>query len=397
MIKTMKRRILKLAFSMIYAFMIFSCGDEIANIAISGIITSSPNLMLNVGTSDTIKAIVSPMNATDKSVTWSSGNTAIVTVSSSGVVTAVAPGSAIIKVTTIDGNFSGSCSVTVTKWTNYKAVDRSNYVADIVVDANGNKWVGTWGGGLSKFDDTNWTTYTTSNSNISNDFVLEIAIDDTGTKWFGTFQGGVSKYDGTTWKSYPTNGWSVWAIAIGAGGNQLWGTGGEMLIFDGNNWNCDTAVVKRNIHSILIDAQGTKWFGTDTDGVLKSEGDKLTRYNTSNSGIAGNLIQAIVADAQGNKWFGTWGNGVSKFDGTNWINYKRVNGLASDTVVSIALDAQGNKWFGTWNGVSKFDGTNWTTYRRKNGLACDTVTSIAIDTQDNKWFGTWKGVSKLED
>ncbi len=39
-------------------------------------------------------------------------------------------------------------------------------------------------------------------------------------------------------------------------------------------------------------------------------------YTTAN-GLAANWVLSIVVDAQGNKWIGTE-NGVSKFDGTNW-------------------------------------------------------------------------------
>jgi hypothetical protein len=56
---------------------------------------------------------VSPANATDKTVTWSSDNTAVATVSTSGLVTAVSPGNATITVTTHDGAKTAACQVTV--------------------------------------------------------------------------------------------------------------------------------------------------------------------------------------------------------------------------------------------------------------------------------------------
>ena len=53
-----------------------------------------------------------PEYATDPSVSWSSSDEAIVTVAD-GVVTAVAPGTATITVTTTDGSFTAECAVTV--------------------------------------------------------------------------------------------------------------------------------------------------------------------------------------------------------------------------------------------------------------------------------------------
>ena len=68
---------------------------------------------MTVGDTQTLTATVTPSNATDKSVTWSSSNTSVATVSSSGVVMAKAAGSATITVTTNDGSKTASCSVMV--------------------------------------------------------------------------------------------------------------------------------------------------------------------------------------------------------------------------------------------------------------------------------------------
>ena len=62
----------------------------------------------------TLTATVTPSNATNKSVMWTSSNTDVATVSSTGVVTAVADGTATITATTADGtNLSATCEVTV--------------------------------------------------------------------------------------------------------------------------------------------------------------------------------------------------------------------------------------------------------------------------------------------
>ena len=69
---------------------------------------------MSVGETQTLTATVSPSNATNKTVTWSSSNTSVATVSSSGVVSAKAAGSATITVKTNDGNKTATCKVTVT-------------------------------------------------------------------------------------------------------------------------------------------------------------------------------------------------------------------------------------------------------------------------------------------
>ena len=65
------------------------------------------------GDTQTLTATISPSNATNKSVTWSSSNTSVATVSSSGLVTAKAAGSTTITVKTNDGNKTATCAVTV--------------------------------------------------------------------------------------------------------------------------------------------------------------------------------------------------------------------------------------------------------------------------------------------
>lgn len=67
---------------------------------------------LTVGETLTLEATVSPQNATNKNVTWKSGNEAVATVKD-GVVTAVSAGEATITVTTEDGNFTATCEILV--------------------------------------------------------------------------------------------------------------------------------------------------------------------------------------------------------------------------------------------------------------------------------------------
>lgn len=67
------------------------------------------------GQTETLTATVMPVNAEDKSITWSTNNPAVATVAN-GIITAVAPGNATITVTTIDGGLTATCAVTVTPY-----------------------------------------------------------------------------------------------------------------------------------------------------------------------------------------------------------------------------------------------------------------------------------------
>ena len=73
------------------------------------------SLTLVIGVKATLTAKISPANATNKNVTWKSANTSVVYVSSAGVVTAKAVGTAKVSVTTRDANKTDSITVTVIK------------------------------------------------------------------------------------------------------------------------------------------------------------------------------------------------------------------------------------------------------------------------------------------
>jgi formylglycine-generating enzyme required for sulfatase activity/uncharacterized protein YjdB len=81
-------------------------------VSVSGVTLDKTSASLTVGGTETLTQTVSPGNATNKIVTWSSSNTAVATVNS-GMITAVSAGTAVITVKTADGNYTATCTVTV--------------------------------------------------------------------------------------------------------------------------------------------------------------------------------------------------------------------------------------------------------------------------------------------
>ncbi|WP_308769500.1 Ig-like domain-containing protein [uncultured Bacteroides sp.] len=80
-------------------------------VAVEQVVLSSTSLSLKEGESQTLTATVTPDDATEGTVSWSSSNPSVATVSSSGKVTAVGAGSCTIKASA--GGKSASCTVTV--------------------------------------------------------------------------------------------------------------------------------------------------------------------------------------------------------------------------------------------------------------------------------------------
>ena len=84
-------------------------------VSVTGVTLEKESTSIEVGASEVLSYTITPSNATNQGVSWTSSNTNVATVSSSGRVEGVAEGSATITVSTSDGNFTDTCAVTVTE------------------------------------------------------------------------------------------------------------------------------------------------------------------------------------------------------------------------------------------------------------------------------------------
>lgn len=82
---------------------------------VTSVSVSKETCTLTMGKKESVKltANIKPSDATLKTVTWSTSNKKIATVSKSGIVSAVGPGTVYITVTTTDGGYTAVCKVTV--------------------------------------------------------------------------------------------------------------------------------------------------------------------------------------------------------------------------------------------------------------------------------------------
>jgi len=123
-----------------------------SDVPVTGVTVSPTSLSLTAGQTGQLTATVQPSNATNKNVSWSSSNTSVATVNSSGLVTAVAAGSATITVTTQDGGKTATCAVTVTS---------SGGGTQGTMTAGTNFWHIGWEGWQNTFKSgVNWSTTT---------------------------------------------------------------------------------------------------------------------------------------------------------------------------------------------------------------------------------------------
>ncbi|MEQ8176399.1 MAG: Ig-like domain-containing protein [Syntrophomonadaceae bacterium] len=87
--------------------------DERYAVHVTGVSLDKTTDSITVGSSDQLTATVTPDNATNKSVSWESSDPSVATVSDTGLVTAIAVGTATITVTTADGSYAAVCAVGV--------------------------------------------------------------------------------------------------------------------------------------------------------------------------------------------------------------------------------------------------------------------------------------------
>lgn len=110
---------------------------KVVGVPVTGITLDKTRLTLSEdGDSVTLKATISPSNASEKGMVWSSSQPSVATVSSSGVVRPHNTGTAVITATTVDGSKKATSTVTVIR-----------PFKDILVDKDSNSQVTiTWNG-----------------------------------------------------------------------------------------------------------------------------------------------------------------------------------------------------------------------------------------------------------
>ncbi len=83
-------------------------------VAVTGVVLNTNAITLpTLGQTYQLTATVSPLNATNKNVTWTSSKPEVATVDSNGLVTSVAEGTTTITATTVDGGFTATCEIEV--------------------------------------------------------------------------------------------------------------------------------------------------------------------------------------------------------------------------------------------------------------------------------------------
>lgn len=299
---------------------------------------------------------------------------------------------------------------TITDWVCVKIDNANSSIA----------YVGTWGGGLLKFEDNKLVeVFNQYNSSLlprigssSHIFVSGIDFDSQHNLWVANSSTNnvlsVFKNDGT-WKSFNLGG-AISAVDIDQlivdKHDQKWivkRKDGYVVVFNDNNTIDDIsddkvkilsaatgngAISGNKVYSFAVDNDGEVWIGTD-EGVcvfyspsnifepgVNYDASQILVPRNDGSGLADILLEtetvtAITIDGANQKWIGTDRAGVFLLseDGLKQIHHFNVENspLLSNNITDIAINKNGEVFFGTANGIISYKST--TTPEPPTGLA----------------------------
>ena len=260
----------------------------------------------------------------------------------------------------------------------------------IAEDDDGTLWFGTFGNGLSAFNDNRFPFYCLNvdgNSPVSltNNHVMAVMADRHRGVWVGTDGGGVNRFQ------LSTDG--VMKPVVGVNRPNLPGD---------------------RIWSLLEDSRGRIWIGTFGEGLARFDpatGKTKTwrRTRTDSSGINNNYIADIMEDRDGFVWFATLGGEISRYDPSTgkFKEYLRrrddPNVPVSPTTRCIYQDSAGRIWYGSNDGLHLLDPESgevktWANDPSdRSSLSHNVVLCIFEDSKKRHWVGTRSGGLNLLD
>ena len=273
----------------------------------------------------------------------------------------------------------------------------SNFTRCLFEDRSGALWIGTTGGGVSRYRDGEFTSWTTR-SGLSHDFVRSIAQDGRGRIWLATMNG-LDRLEGdalahyTTRDGLPNN--QIWTVFVDSR-ERLWVAGeGYLARLEGERFVAVQDMPANHIQSMCEDGGGGIWAAT-LAGLMRWKGDRLAA-----EGLPGDAARArafvVRADPAGSLWVGRAQEGLARFRDGAVERLTTAEGLPDDWVRALLFDREGSLWVGTNSGgLCRLKDGKFALYSRSDGLAADAVWSLFEDRGGRMWIGSQGGLNCLE-
>ncbi|MBB6459491.1 two-component regulator propeller domain-containing protein [Flammeovirga kamogawensis] len=241
----------------------------------------------------------------------------------------------------------------------------------IFEDANNNMWFGTEHG-LNKYEveTGKTTTFFKDNNGLSSDNIRSIIQDDS-VLWIGTYNGGLVKYDENAQKFTSFNTINPYKDKVSGrfintmyldSQRQLWiGTENEGIsVLDVKSQKSIIQydqilkkLSKSTINCIFEDSNNDIWIGTWGNGLYRynQKKNELKQFNhqiDKTNSISGNIIKAIVQRENDKLWISTYGNGINILD-LNTLHFTQVE----------MNDVDENNYDYIWTSFSANDNSLW--------------------------------------
>lgn len=172
---------------------------------------------------------------------------------------------------------------------------------------------------------------------------------------------------------------------------RIWGgTASGAFIFDNYKFHHLEVPSNSEIQEIMIDFEGSVWFGSSSMGLFRYSGDRFTYFDEL-SGLPSNEVRYIYEDSRKNIWFVT-ADGLSKFDGKKLKTFTREDGLSYHDLDVIFEDSKGFYWIGSYNSeqIIRYNPKNgyFQTFSNTQNNTPEYTITINEDKNGDVWFGT---------
>ncbi|HWZ95510.1 MAG TPA: two-component regulator propeller domain-containing protein [Opitutaceae bacterium] len=270
----------------------------------------------------------------------------------------------------------------------------------LLADPDGSLWIGTFGGGVTRFKDGRFTTYTTADGLVNN-FVSCLARDADGGIWIGTDQG-ISRFHEGRFTNYTAKDAPgierVRTLFVDRDGSVWVGTvKGEINHFVGGRFQRPAMagpLPSWEIRAFLRDRAGDLWIGS-FNGVFRLHEGKTIRF-TPGEGLSAVRIYSMFEDGEGNIWAGTE-VGLDRYLPGQGVFRNEYKPTPADPVQAICQDHENSLWLGLrTSGLARVRQGLFKSYTRSDGLLDSSVSVVLCDRQNRVWLGTGIGLQRLE-
>lgn len=299
----------------------------------------------------------------------------------------------------------------------------NNTIRSLFLDSKGRLWVGTTGGGLCSYDAVhdrfeNRTTQRPGPQGVPPSLsVQDIKEDESGRLWLAAWGTGLVRYDPDTNQStvFPLPDNRIYVINTTSRGTVRAGTwGAGLFVLDLATGGIEAYAASSGIgalpnpvvYSMLEDASGELWVGTNGGGVARMDRTRrsFTAFVADNAdpdGLPTGKIVSTLVDSTGALWTSVYSGGIHRYDARTgkWQHFRHAASnpasLADDICNYLYEDREGRLWVCTNSGLSRFnrESGTFTTFKHQPGVAntlADTIIySMLEDLKGNFWVGTY--------